>query len=208
MELLKYKGKTYGKLTILNEPELPRQGSKVEVQCSCGVKTTKPWHSVAYGNTSSCGCIKFTAGKESNKNPLYKTYCGIKRRCNNQADKDYKRYGGKGIKCEWKSFIEFKQDMEFEYLEHVKQYGKLNTSIDRIDGTKNYCKENCRWATISEQARNKSTNRFITYKNQTLTYAEWAKILGVPRQSIRYRVEIGLTPEQIIETPFSYHNKF
>jgi hypothetical protein len=208
MELLKYKGKTYGKLTILNEPELPRDGSKVEVQCTCGVKTIKSWHAVVYGDTTSCGCTYFTAGGQSKTNPLYKTYWGMRRRCTIEADKDYKRYGAKGIKCEWNSFLDFQKDMEQSYLQHIKKYGKANTSLDRIDGTKNYCKENCRWATTSEQARNKSTNKFITYNGKTLIYADWARILGVPRQSIRYRAERGLSPKEIIETPFLRSNKF
>lgn len=149
-----------------------------------------------------------SAGGQSKTNPLYKTYWGARRRCTIKADKDYKRYGGKGVKFEWNNFLEFQRDMEKSYLKHIKKYGKKNTSIDRTNSKGNYCKENCKWSTTSEQARNKSTNKFITYKGKTLIYADWAKILGVPRQSIRYRVEKGLSPKEIIETPFSYGNKF
>jgi hypothetical protein len=85
---------------------------------------------------------------------FYRLWQTINTRCNNSNRKFYFKYGGSGIKSEWSnSFIKFKNDMYESYLEHVKKFGEKETSIDRIDNKKNYCKSNCRWATRKEQTQ-------------------------------------------------------
>lgn len=139
---------------------------------------------------------------------FYNRFTGIKRRCIDVKDKDYARYGGSGIKFLWKNYEEFKKDMYPSFLRHAKKFGRGNTSIDRIDNSKGYCKENTRWATTKEQARNKKDNRYIKYKNKTLIIADWAKEIGASRQAVRYRLEQGWSIKSIIETPFIHSNKY
>lgn len=88
---------------------------------------------------------------------LYK-YLSMRRRCNNPSQDAYKYYGGKGIKVEWKSYQEFKKDMLVSYLKHLEEFGKKETTLERINNIRNYSKKNCRWATRIEQARNKSNS--------------------------------------------------
>lgn len=64
------------------------------------------------------------------------------------------------VKNLWNSFVEFKDDMYESYVAHVEEYWEKDTTIDRINPYWNYCKDNCRWATIKEQALNKKV-RFI-----------------------------------------------
>lgn len=77
----------------------------------------------------------------------YHSWNSMKNRCNNPNLKEYKNYGGRGISYDprWEDFREFYKDM-----------GKRpeGTTLDRIDVDKNYCKENCRWATREQQQHN------------------------------------------------------
>ncbi len=86
---------------------------------------------------------------------LSAAYYNMVRRCN---DKSIKSHGGRGIKNEWKGYLEFRKDMYKSYLKHLKDYGKRQTMLDRIDGDGNYRKENCRWVTCSQNAINQRKN--------------------------------------------------
>jgi hypothetical protein len=99
---------------------------------------------------------------------FYRIWRGIKTRCNNTNVPEYKLYGGRGIKvCDkWVDFINFKKDMYEDYLEHSKNFGEQNTSIDRIDNNKGYSKSNCRWATCREQAKNRHKRGYLEIKPQ------------------------------------------
>ena len=81
------------------------------------------------------------------KSPTYNSWAGLKNRCNCEKAVYYKNYGGRGIKYDekWESFEGFLSDMGI---------APEGCSLDRIDVNGDYCKENCRWATKSQQQRN------------------------------------------------------
>ncbi len=151
---------------------------------------------------------KKTAGGLSKIDLFYRRFNRIRCRITEPNNKDYKRYGGRGLTFEWDGYISFKKDMYPSYLEHVKKYGDKNTTFERIDNSKGYSKDNCRWATFNEQAKNRRTNRYITYKGRTMIIADWARELNTSRQSIRYRLENGWDAKSIIETPIDYTNRY
>ena len=97
---------------------------------------------------------------------FYNIFGKVKARCNDPKNNRYAIYGGRGIKCLWNSFMAFRDDMYESYLKHVQDFGEKNTQIDRINVNGDYQKSNCRWANLSEQARNKSSNTYLYFQGQ------------------------------------------
>ena len=106
---------------------------------------------------------------------LFRTYLSMINRCNSKTCTSYKWYGGKGIKCLWTSYNDFKTDMYESYIEHLNKYGRKNTSLDRIDNDNGYFKENCRWATTKEQGMNRSNKNIFRDKYNFEDSSEWFK---------------------------------
>ena len=129
------------------------------------------------------------------KHPLYEVWRNMKQRCCNPNRSDYHRYGGRGIKvCEsWEnSFESFVKDMG------KRPKGYL---LDRIDNNGNYEPSNCRWVTVTESSRNKSTNRVITFKGKTQTLIGWAEELNVNKHLIQKRLSYGWDLQRVMSEP-------
>lgn len=132
---------------------------------------------------------------------FYRCYISAKARCNNPHDTKFHFYGGKGVKFLWNSFEEFRDDMYKSYKSFAKKFTEKNTTLDRIDSTKHYCKENCRWATRQEQNRNRISNRCITFNGKTQPLFAWDEELGFPRKTVCHRLFYGWSIEKTLTQP-------
>jgi len=122
------------------------------------------------------------------KKIFYSRFRGIKNRCNNPKHKPFIQYGAKGIKCIWRNFEEFRDDMWNKFILHVEKYGLKNTTIERIDSKGNYCRENCKWATQTEQNNNTNRNHIISFNGFTGTTAEWSRKIGISIKVLEQRL--------------------
>ena len=158
------------------------------------------------GAISDCGCMNTYHRKIGSTHHgmkytrIYSIWQALKNRCNNTQFIEYNNYGGRGITYDkaWKKFENFRDDMYESYQEHVDKFGEKNTSIDRIDVNGNYCKENCRWATLKEQANNKTNNFIIEYNGETHTLTQWARKLGISRKTIYDKLSKGWNIEEVL----------
>jgi hypothetical protein len=128
--------------------------------------------------------------------PEYAIWSALKNRCLNPNDARWDSYGGRGITIceEWvDSFRAFIFDM-----------GPRPTSghsIERIDNSMPYSKENCRWATSVEQGRNKRNNRMLTFNGKTQCVSAWAEETGMSNKTILFRLNSGWTIEDALTRP-------
>ena len=113
-------------------------------------------------------------------------------RCLNPNSKAYKAYGGAGIAvCErWKDFKNFLEDMGF---------AEDGESIDRIDSSLGYFKENCKWASRLEQQSHLSTSWKIDLDGERLCLSEVARRCGIRLETLRYRLLRGIPVSDAIK---------
>lgn len=142
--------------------------------------------------------------------PIYIHFMNIKSRCHIKSNKDYPRYGAKGIVvCDrWRFGEEGKTGFEC-FLEDMGYPPEGKHSLDRYPNPAgNYEPGNCRWASAQEQANNRKNNRKVTVRGDSKTVAEWSRISGVGPKTIRYRLEQGVPPEEAVFSPVDYNRKF
>lgn len=129
------------------------------------------------------------------KHELYSVWLGMKQRCSDPAHISYHNYGGKGIKvcARWaESFPAFLEDMGER---PAKGY-----SIERIDSSKDYSPENCKWATRKEQNSNRNNNRLATFNGETHTLYEWSRKVGIRYETLIKRQKYGWDVEKMLTT--------
>jgi hypothetical protein len=178
-------GKRFNFLTVVSI----ENNKKCKVKCDCGNQKIISILELNMGRHKSCGCKKNKMISDrllkisKNKTHLYYRWAGMIARCNNKNHHAYKNYGGRGITvCErWKNFNLFFDDMGSSY--------KKGMSIDRIDNNLGYCKENCKWSTPIEQARNTRRNIIIETPNGKMSLPEACEFFKISYSALKQRIK-------------------
>jgi len=161
-------------------------------RCDCGTERRVGKRNLKSGSTRSCGCWdqerKTTHGMSRTK--TYQAWQCMKDRV--RVNLQY--INNKITICNrWTVFENFLADMG------VCPPDKY--SVDRIDNNKGYRPGNCRWANRSEQQRNKSTTRMLTFDGRTQAASAWAEEKGMSLSTITGRLDRGWSIERTLTTP-------
>lgn len=190
-------GNKYGRYTVLRrDPASLGKVAKWICLCECGTTKSVEAHSLRSGHIKSCGCYQRDRLRKHDRSLTkeWNAWASMRSRCNNPNHKAYHNYGGRGIKvCErWmESFENFYADMGDS---------PADTELDRIDNEKGYSPENCRWATYQQQGNNRRNNRYLTFNGETHSLADWCRITGINRATLKYRLKAGFPIEEVFDT--------
>lgn len=208
-------GERFGRLTVIREVEPKIYGSNGYVRyflckCDCGNESVVSIHNLRNGVTRSCGCLRKELNRgfiedcldKPQQSRLHDIWLSMRNRCSCKKGKSYKNYAQRGITIceEWKDFNVF-----FKWAINNGYHPSL--SIDRIDGTKGYSPDNCRWATPTEQTNNVRTNVHLTLNGVTHTMSEWSRLLNINWNTLHTRHYKGWSDEKILTTPVRHMNK-
>lgn len=171
-------GRTFDRWSVLDYAG----SGKWRCRCRCGRAKVVVGHTLLSGRSRSCGCLssEITArmnsirGHHMSNTKTWRSWNAMIHRCTDPKDKDYPRWGGRGITVapEWMEFPQFLADMGER---------PLGTTLDRMNNNGGYSKDNCRWATDLQQQNNRRSNVFITFRGNTLSISDWARRSGISR---------------------------
>jgi len=187
-------GKRFGRLVALEKVgnHKTTKSAMWRCKCDCGKETITDSQCLRRGKTLSCGCFhteRLSANSKTHgmhKTSTYRIWAGLIQRCTNPKRKEWKDYGGRGIKvCKrWLKFENFLEDMGIRPKE---------CEIDRIENDSDYFMLNCRWVTKIKNVRNSRKTKLNVSKVKRikkllqsggLTYKEIARFFNVTKHAI------------------------
>lgn len=208
--LIDLTGMRFGRLEVVSRAENCNDGAvRWNCVCDCGNTRIVSGSNLKKGHTTSCGCLRREKAHEKadhrmSRTRLYSIWRDMKTRCYNVNAPNYKNYGGKGIRVcdEWLEPTKF-----FDWALESGYSDELTLERVSLDG--NYEPRNCKWITLSEQQRNKTTSRLVEINGQSRCLEEWCEIFNMPYKTVHHRIDcLGWDAEKALTTPIRKHKPY
>lgn len=204
-------GKKFNSLTVIEPRHATLNNGTNQwfwlVKCDCGEERIEKPIAIIKGKIKTCGCgrlsrIPWNKTHDESHTRLHNIWCGINNRCD-PSHAHTERYGKRGISIceEWKKYENF--------ANWARNNGyKDNLTIERKDVNGNYCPENCTWIERKDQARNRSTTRWVEYQGRKMSLAEACEIAGMPYKQVHWRIQVRNWPvEKALSVPFNTNRR-
>jgi len=190
-------GQRFGRWTVLAKSHRSKWGDIFwSCRCDCGNDGVVRAGNLRNGTSTSCGCYHKEAVTRHGMthSRTWKSWDSMLQRCENPAAPDFGRYGGRGIKVcqQWHDFRCFLADMG----ERPER-----TTLERDNVNGNYEPGNCRWATASEQQRNKQNAIRLVFNGETKSVHDWAEQTGMPIHVLKWRIRQGWPAADVLSKP-------
>ncbi|HJQ65350.1 MAG TPA: hypothetical protein VJ816_03180 [Gemmatimonadales bacterium] len=190
-------GQKYGRYEVIHEA--PRRNTQPYwlCRCTCGTEKEVSEFTLVTGLSKSCGCGRFGDMPGAQHTPEYWAWRTARQRCTNPNTRDFKRYGGRGIRmCKrWDKFSNFLDDMGF------RPEGPERYTLDRINTNGPYSPENCRWATYRVQENNRRNTPFVMFKGRRIKLRDLADRYKIKHVLLYRRLAWGWPMQRALETP-------
>lgn len=144
---------------------------------------------------------KFETKHGLSRDRIYPVWQAMIRRCENPENEHYKDYGGRGIKIcdDWHDVGKFATWAYSNGFDPKAKTGEC--TIERRDVNGNYCPDNCFWANMKTQSRNKKNNRLMKINEDSKTLVEVSENVGILATTISGRLRRGWSVDKAISTP-------
>ena len=192
------------RLTIIGFDHKDKHSNKYfQCRCDCGEITLAQGSYIISGRKKSCGCLQKTK-RGLSRTPEGVALKGAIYRCYNPKYEYYETYGARGISvCQRYRGADGVKNL----IQDIGTKPGPEFSIDRIDNDGNYCPGNLQWSTQKQQNNNRTSNRMITYKNESLNLTQWAEKLGINYQALCKRLDAGWSVKKAFTTPVKKHSR-
>lgn len=197
-------GVNFGRWTVLRKGGIHPGANRLQMwvcQCECGTVKEVIGDNLRRGLSLSCGCQRVERSNVArithglSEHPIYISWQGMRNRCLNAADEDFKHYGGRGISvCDrWLDPILFIEDMMPTWF--------AGATIERDDVNGNYEPANCRWITQSEQLQNTRRTVWVDTPWGRITLSAAAKRIGISPTALQARLKRKWPPDKLFGPP-------